>query len=156
MTSCDVTPWKDLLADGTSLWDGGAGGKRGVRFKPSKDRRGRLFTSDDERFRKRFGNKKSCDGIFLIEWRGGRRLVFVELKGRNVEDGVEQLIETLQAVRRQLPANCRKTTIFEARIIRGRASPSQVDSKMRKAFERKTDVALRCHSVPRGGAFELE
>jgi hypothetical protein len=153
MTPCDVKPWKHLLARGTSLTDSGS--KRGASFKPGRGEKAYLFDSDSQRFREHFHNQKSCDGIFLIETATERRLVFIELKGRNLEDAAAQLLETLQAVRKQLPADCRKSTKLEVVVVRGGAPPRQEVSKMLEQFEQKTGLVLRCRSIPPGKSWDL-
>ena len=155
MKPCDVTPWKHLLQHGTSLRDGEQGSNRSASFKPGKGERAWLFNSDSEDFRKHFRNRKSCDGIFLIETPTERRLVFIELKGRNLEDAAEQLREALQAVLKQLPPDCRKSTRPEVVVVRGRAPPTQVVSKVLKEFQRKTGFILQCRSIPPGKNWEL-
>ncbi len=153
MTRCDITPWAAFEAEGrTSHWEGG----RGVNAKRTNDTHVKLFRSDTAEFRAKFGNRKSCDCIFLIEKAKTRRLIFVELKGRNVEEAAEQLLQTVLAVQRQLPAGCRDSTMREV-IVAGREAPPAAERpKLQKDFQRKTGLVLSFRSVPNGKSLTIE
>lgn len=151
MTPCDVTPWKHLLGQGTSLRESG----RGVRFAPKAGERALLFTSDTREFREHFSTRQSCDAVLLIETAEKRRLFFIELKGRRFEDAVDQIAETLIAVRKQVPRDCRESTGLEAIAVTGGGTPSDTARRALEAFQKKTGMRLQRKSVPNGGTCDL-
>jgi hypothetical protein len=151
MTPCDVTPWKHLLGEGTSHKESG----RGVRFAPAKGERALFFRSDSPEFRTHFGNNQSCDVIVLIETSEGRKLVFIELKGRRFEDAVPQLAETFLAVRRKLPGACRESTDLKALAVTAGGTPEQETRKALERFKNATGVRLERKSLPPNKTYDL-
>lgn len=116
---------------------------------------GESFASDTREFREHFSIRQSCDAVMLIETPVTRKLFFIELKGRNFEEAVDQIAEALTAVRNAVPRDCRESTELEAIAIAGGATPDKEFRKAQEKFRKKTRVQLRRKSVPQGKMCDL-
>jgi hypothetical protein len=151
MIPCDVRPWEHLRREGTSFKESG----RGFHFAPKAGEKAYLFASDTREFREHFSIQQSCDAVMLIETSSSRKLLFIELKGRNFEEAVDQIAEALIAVRNAVPRDCRESTEFEAIAIAGGATPDKEYRKALEKFRKRTRVKLRRKSVPQGKMCDL-
>ncbi|WNG22645.1 hypothetical protein F0U62_00385 [Cystobacter fuscus] len=151
MTPCNLAPWEHLLGQGTSHRESG----RGIRFVPKAGERAWLFRSDSQEFREHFGNRQSCDAVFLIETAQQRKLFFIELKGRRFEDAIDQLAETYLAVHGKLPPTCRQSTDLEVLAVTGGGTPEQEARKAQEVFKKRTGRRLVRKSIPAGNTCDL-
>ncbi|MFY0582551.1 hypothetical protein ACN28S_57145 [Cystobacter fuscus] len=122
---------------------------------PKAGERARLFRSDSQEFREHFGNRQSCDAVFLIETAQQRKLFFIELKGRRFEDAIDQLAETFIAVRGKLPPECRQSTDLEVLAVTGGGTPEQEARKAQEVFKKRTGRRLVRKSIPAGNTCDL-
>lgn len=105
-----------------------------------------LFRLDNESSRTNLGLQRVCDGVF-VHWLHGQRpkLIFVELKGTDIQHGATQLAATLRAVQRSL--NERTGNRFPAKgdiracIVRSGSAPHG-QTRIQETFYRDTGVAL--------------
>lgn len=107
------------------------------------------FSIDNQPFKDRFGVRHACDAMFFYSGRNkGPILLFVELKGDDIEHGAGQLPETLIAVRRELQQK-KLDAEYRAVIITSGGAPGK-GSSLRKGFLRDHGVPLEVLSRKRG------
>lgn len=83
-----------------------------------------------------------CDGAFV--WRDPPRALLVELKGRNVEEGLDQLAATVLAVRRRSGTACPDLAL-DALVVSNASAPGRW-RQLQLGFEQRHRVRLRLKS----------
>lgn len=130
--------WNCLLPGKTSVRESG----KVASLKP--DKRGNesvlAFKIDTDDFRNRFDTKLVADALFFHKTEGkAPTILLVELKGRDVGHGIDQLGETLRAVKKSLGR--RFPVEFRAVVRTDRGVPKDMKARQKK-FNRDHSVPL--------------
>lgn len=105
------------------------------------------FRIDCDEFRRHFGTRRVCDALFFYRSQENKPvLLFVELKGSNIRDGVEQLKETLGIIEQALkdyPADYRAIVVTDAgglKSAKGLQREFQKTHKVTLSVGRESDL----------------
>jgi hypothetical protein len=143
--------WQALETSATSHHEEG----RGASIKREEGEVVLVFHADTADFRRRFGVENVCDALFFYKKPPARPiLLFVELKGHDIEHAAKQIRMTMMAVREGLrgqlgnlgPANAEHRAVI---VTSGVAAPREL-ARLRRDFERETQVALKVETVKKG------
>ncbi len=140
------------LAQGTSIEEQGL--KLSIR--PNGDETILVFGTDCAEFRRSFyapeADQLASDALFFYK-RADKQpvLVFVELKGRNIDHALKQLRATILAVKRGVEAALGGATTCLALVVSDGATSKTRQNKQRD-FETETGVPLRVKSTTRNKA----
>jgi hypothetical protein len=112
------------------------------------------FCTDSKAFRDQFyasgARQISCDALFFYKYADKPPvLIFVELKGANLTKALDQLKETIGAVKPRIEHAVPASTKYLALVVSDGAGPTTRMNKQRE-FWTKTQVDLRIQSTDRG------
>jgi len=131
----DFLLWHCLDPGKTSVSESG----KSARLKPKGGECVLLFKIDSARFRAEFEIERVCDALFFYKSEHKAPvLLFVELKGTDVESAIDQLDQTLKSVRNKLDneANC-------LAVVACSGSTPKHLGKLRKRFQKQHGITFR-------------
>ncbi len=149
--------WYSLSPGKTSYQEPGTGW--GVQVRPAKDETILFFLTDSQQFRDYFKDLENVADLLVFCKRADRNviLLFVELKGSDLEHAAEQLGQTIEAVRKNLPNPTHKKTDYRALILAsGSSAPLKNVQAIKKNFLKKYHIDLDVHTgVKKGASVDL-
>ena len=111
----------------------------GARIRPEGRECVLVFGIDNQRFRTQFSVHRACDALFFYKSQAhGPVLLFVELKGSDVESAAEQLGQALDAVRKGLSG----VSEYRAIVVLRKSAPAS-RNKLWSRFRNKYGVELK-------------
>ncbi|MCI0456345.1 MAG: hypothetical protein L0Z62_05135 [Gemmataceae bacterium] len=153
--------WYALSPGKTSYQEPGTGW--GVQVKPQKDETILFHLTDSQQLRDHFKSRnwydlKNVADLLVFCNRPGRDviLLFVELKGSDIEHAAGQIRQLVDAVRKALPNPMRKETDYRALILASGSAPAKKVHALQKEFREKHQIELHVRTgIKKGASVDL-